>query len=399
MTDQHKPQQEPATTNTNPKSPTPVSSTASSVSDTAAKPASAKAAPPNPTEVKPPPANQSGKKLATLALVLVLALGAGLAYLHQQQTSKWQSELQALRTELQQTRSDLTAELEQAQASATSQTTALAQRTETELEQQQQSLASLQLTLADIQGRRPNDWLLAEADYLVKLAGRKLFIEQDVTSATQLIQTADQRIATLNDPSLIPLRKALANDITTLKSIPIIDRDGLVLRLISLQQQVASLPLANAMLPTEQPPLASQAVSEDITDWQTNLRRSLTAFAGHFITFRSRDGNAIPLLAPSQHFYLQENLKAKLETAIKAVYAQQQAIYHTSLTTAAQWSSAFFNTEDPALQAFNRTLEQLAKLKVQVEYPVKLQSQQPLSEAINQRLRRSVTPLTTEQQP
>ncbi|WP_277207288.1 uroporphyrinogen-III C-methyltransferase [Vibrio misgurnus] len=389
MTDQHKPQQEPATTNTNPKSPTPVSSTASSVSDTAAKPASAKAA----------PANQSGKKLATLALVLVLALGAGLAYLHQQQTSKWQSELQALRAELQQTRSDLTAELEQAQASTTSQTTALAQRTETELEQQQQSLASLQLTLADIQGRRPNDWLLAEADYLVKLAGRKLFIEQDVTSATQLIQTADQRIATLNDPSLTPLRKAFANDITTLKSIPIIDRDGLVLRLISLQQQVASLPLANAMLPTEQPPLASQAVSEDITDWQTNLRRSLTAFAGHFITFRSRDGNAIPLLAPSQHFYLQENLKAKLETAIKAVYAQQQAIYHTSLTTAAQWSSAFFNAEDPALQAFNRTLEQLAKLQVQVEYPVKLQSQQPLSEAINQRLRRSVAPLTTEQQP
>ena len=53
--------------------------------------------------------------------------------------------------------------------------------------------------MADVKGRRPNDWLLAEADYLVKLAGRKLFLEHDVESATQLMESADQRIASLND--------------------------------------------------------------------------------------------------------------------------------------------------------------------------------------------------------
>lgn len=83
--------------------------------------------------------------------------------------------------------------------------------------------------------------------------------------------SADQRIAALNDPSLTPLRKAMANDITTLKNIPLIDRDGLVLRLISLQQQIDNLPLANAILPADQPQ-ASQAVSENIDDWQTNLK-------------------------------------------------------------------------------------------------------------------------------
>lgn len=63
------------------------------------------------------------------------------------------------------------------------------------------------------------------------------------------MESADQRIATLNDPSLVPLRKAMASDITKLKTIPIIDRDGLVLRLTALQQQVDQLPLANAILP------------------------------------------------------------------------------------------------------------------------------------------------------
>lgn len=101
------------------------------------------------------------------------------------------------------------------------------------MQQQDKSIASLQLAIADIKGRRPNDWLLAEADYLVKMAGRKLWLEHDVVSATRLMENADQRISALNDPSLTPLRRAMADDIATLKAIPLIDRDGLVLKLNS----------------------------------------------------------------------------------------------------------------------------------------------------------------------
>ncbi len=326
--------------------------------------------------------------------MLVLALGAGFAYVHQQQKSEFNHQLQAVRAELKQTRDTLNAQLEQTVSKATSQATEITHRAETVLEQQQKSIESLQLAVADIKGRRPNDWLLAEADYLVKLAGRKLFLEHDVETATQLMESADQRIAALNDPSLTALRKAMANDITTLKNIPLIDRDGLVLRLISMQQQIDSLPLANAILPADQPQ-TSQAVSENIDDWQTNLKNSLKAFADNFITFRSRDGNVIPLLSPTQHFYLRENLQAKLETAIKGVYTEQQTLYRTALDTAAQWSASFFNPDDKAVQSFNATLAQLAQQQVQVEYPVKLQAQQQLADVINERLRRSVSPLTT----
>ncbi len=55
-----------------------------------------------------------------------------------------------------------------------------------------------------MKGRRPNDWLLAEADYLVKMAGRKLWLEHDTASATILLESADHRIAELNDPSMTP---------------------------------------------------------------------------------------------------------------------------------------------------------------------------------------------------
>ncbi|ENM5743263.1 uroporphyrinogen-III C-methyltransferase [Vibrio metoecus] len=400
MTNNNKPQQEPETTASVP-SPIETSSTeheskadASVQSDLAAE----KVANPQPQPQTPAQTpNNQGKKLASVALLLVLALGAGFAYVHQQQKAQLNNELQAIRAELKQTRDALNVQLEQTVSQATSQASEITHRAETVLEQQQKSIESLQLAVADIKGRRPNDWLLAEADYLVKLAGRKLFLEHDAETATQLMESADQRIAALNDPSLTPLRKAIANDITALKNIPLIDRDGLVLRLISLQQQVDSLPLANAILPADQPQ-ENPAVSENINDWQTNLKNSLKAFADNFITFRSRDGNVIPLLSPTQHFYLKENLQAKLETAIKGVYTEQQTLYVTSLTTAEQWSNSFFNAGDKAVQAFNTELALLAKQQVQVNYPVKLQTQQQLADVITERLRRSVSPITTEAQ-
>lgn len=395
MTNNNKPQQEPETT-VNPSSAAVTPPTAPDKQDSPApnQPAAKKTLDNTPAQDKPPQPNSQGKKLASVALLLVLALGAGFAYVHQQQKSEFNNQLQAVRAELKQTRDALNAQLEQTVSKATSQATEITHRAETVLEQQQKSIESLQLAVADIKGRRPNDWLLAEADYLVKLAGRKLFLEHDVETATQLMESADQRIAALNDPSLTALRKAMANDITTLKNIPLIDRDGLVLRLISLQQQIDSLPLANAILPADQPQ-TSQAVSENIDDWQTNLKNSLKAFADNFITFRSRDGNVIPLLSPTQHFYLRENLQAKLETAIKGVYTEQQTLYRTALDTAAQWSTSFFNPDDKAVQSFNAALAQLAQQQVQVEYPVKLQAQQQLADVINERLRRSVSPLTT----
>ncbi|MBY7668891.1 uroporphyrinogen-III C-methyltransferase [Vibrio anguillarum] len=332
-------------------------------------------------------------KLSVIAISLSIIFSGGIAYQMQQKDAFYQAKINALQTQLTQTQSQLAAEINQIKQETQAKADQLTHKTDVALNQQQKSIDSLQLAIADIKGRRPNDWLLAEADYLVKLAGRKLFLEHDIVSATKLMESADQRIAELNDPSLVPLRKAMARDITQLKIIPLIDREGLVLRLTTLQQQVDTLPLANAMLPETQQQSAPQ-VSENINDWQNNLVSSLKDFSENFITFRTRDGNAIPLLSPEQHFYLKENLKAKLETAIKAVYAEQQEIYTTALSTADKWSASFFNSDDQSVQQFNQALLQLSKQNIQVQYPVKLETQHELADVITERLRREVSPMS-----
>ncbi len=335
-----------------------------------------------------------GVKLGTAAIIISLLLSGGVTFFAYQQHHQQQLQISALKKQLAQTQTALEQQLSQVATSTVKQAKAEAEKNRVQIQQQHTSIESLQVALADVKGRRPNDWLLAEADYLVKMAGRKLFIEQDAVSATKLIESADQRIAALNDPSLMPLRQVLAKDLIQLRAVPLIDRDGLVAKLTALQLQVDKLPLANAILPKETQ-VAHEQVSEDITNWRNNLKTSLKDFSEHFITFRKRDGNVVPLLSPEQHFYLRENIKGKLETAIKAVYDENGDAYQTALTTAAQWSQTFFNQEDDGVTHFSRALEGLAKTKVTVDYPVKLETPKQLADVIRDRVRRDVTTLTT----
>ena len=337
-----------------------------------------------------------GVKLGAIAIAISIIFSGGIAFQMQKQNSLQAEQITTLQNQLKTTQSSLTQELEKTKQETIQQASVTVEKSQVILSQQQKSIESLQVAVADVKGRRPNDWLLAEADYLVKLAGRKLFLEHDAVSATKLMESADQRIAALNDPSLVTLRQSMANDITKLRTIPLIDRDGLVLRITSLQQQIDELPLANAILPDAQEE-AKQAVSQDINDWQSNLMTSMKDFSENFITFRSREGNVIPLLSPEQHFYLRENIKGKLETAIRAVYKEQGDIYSTALATANEWSTAYLNQNDHAVIEFEKTLNQLSKQNISVKYPVKLESQKDLSNVIRERLRREVTTMTSEE--
>ncbi|GLR76259.1 uroporphyrinogen-III C-methyltransferase [Aliivibrio sifiae] len=338
--------------------------------------------------------DKKGRRLGTVAIIISILLSGGAFLASQQQVTQQQIKIAQLEQQLKSADSTFDAKLVTAEQRITDKADEIVRKATVLMQQQDKSIASLQLAIADVKGRRPNDWLLAEADYLVKMAGRKLWLEHDVVSATRLMENADQRISALNDPSLTPLRRAMADDIATLKAIPLIDRDGLVLKLNSLEQQINKLPLASAVLP-EADAVEQKKVSTNINDWQSNLMQSLDDFAGHFITYRVREGNVIPLLSPEQHFYLKENIKGKLLLASKALYREQSEVYATSLESAKLWSSQYFQQDDPAVKSFMAQLDSLAKFKVDVRYPQKMETQALLSDFISERLRRNVQAVGT----
>ncbi|MEZ8143614.1 heme biosynthesis operon protein HemX [Enterovibrio norvegicus FF-454] len=348
------------------------------------------AKPSKPTASAPVKEKKGGRGLAVLAIVLVIALGAGLYYHGHQQSMQYNAGIATLSSQVSELKTALEDSDKQAQAAVQKAT----QDTQVLIDQQGKTIASLQSALADVKGRRPNDWLLAEANYLVNQAGRQLWLQHDVLTATTLMENADQRIAELNDPSLTPLRQAMAKDIQQLKAIKRIDRDGIVLRLNSLQQEVDKLPLANAIIP-EGEAVVPETVSDNVDDWQQNLKASLSDFVSQFITYRKRDGDVVPLLTPAQTFYLQENLKAKLDQAITAVYRQNGRLYAESLKAAEEWAERFYNQDAKITESFVSTLKALSQQTIAVSYPEALESQLLISDLLADRLRRDLAPLST----
>ncbi len=334
---------------------------------------------PQPTAVVNGSKSRSGAVLGGVAILLALGLTGGL-YLHGHKNAvAQQAELAQLKQQL----ASAMSKIDQSNSKDAEQLAALGQ-TQQRLQGEMQGLQNRVLDLND---KRPNDWMLAESEYLVRMAGRKLWLEHDLVSAITLLGNADERIAALNDPSLMPIRKALAEDITKLKGMPRIDREGLTLKLAALEDQIELLPLSAVNMP-EAKQEQDQAVSTNPDEWESNLKKNWVKFTENFITIRRRDGAVEPLLSPQQEFFLRENLKTKLLQAQLAVYREQQSLYEDSIDKAQRWLTQYFDTDNSATHYMQGELDKLKGEQIQISYPEQFKTQAMLEQVLTERLQR-----------
>lgn len=334
---------------------------------------------PQPTPVVNGGKSRSGTLLGGVAILLALGL-TGSLYLHGHKSAvAQQGELDQLKLQL----AGAIAKLDQSNSKESEQLAAFGKQQQL----LQDELKDLQNRVLDLNDKRPNDWMLAEAEYLVRMAGRKLWLEHDLISAITLLGNADERIKALNDPSLMPIRKALAADIAQLKGMPRIDREGLTLKLAALSDQVELLPLSTVNMP-EAKIEPDQAVSTNPDEWQSNLKKNWLKFTENFITIRRRDGGVEALLSPQQEIFLRENLKTKLLQAQFAVYREQQALYDDSLEKAQRWLTQYFDTDNSATHYMQTELDKLKGEQIQFDYPDRFKTQAMLEEVLNERLQR-----------
>ncbi|MGK4474753.1 uroporphyrinogen-III C-methyltransferase [Aeromonas molluscorum] len=339
-----------------------------------------------PTHASPAPAKQhkgrAGVVMGAVAILIALGLTGGLYYHGHQGALAQQAELGQLKQQL----ADVMGRLDQ---SGSKERTQLGELGKQQLTLQEE-LKGLQNRVLDLNDKRPNDWMLAESEYLVRMAGRKLWLEHDLVSAITLLGNADERIKALNDPSLMPIRKALAEDIAKLKAMPRVDREGLTLKLAALEDQIDQLPLSNVTMPTAEEQ-ANQAVSSNPDEWESNLKKNWVKFTENFITIRRRDGAVEALISPQQEIYLRENLKTKLLQAQLAVYREQQPLYEDSIDKASRWLAQYFDTENSATHYLQGELDKLKGEQIQFDYPDRFSTQALLEQVLTERLQRIAT--------
>ena len=217
--------------------------------------------------------------------------------------------------------------------------------------------------------RSPTHWMASEAEYLVNMAGRKLWLEKDPRTATDLLKSADETIAAMNNPALLPIRKALAKDIAATASIKTTDIDGNVLALDALIEQLDKLPLNRTDAETDAP--EDTTITGDLNDWQSNLGKTWKALTQDFITIRHKTADAPALLAPEQQWYLVENIRHKLLQSQLALYRYDRAAYHQSLMMARKWIQTYFDTQDHKTAEAIAEIDKLATLELD---PITLKS-------------------------
>ncbi|EKZ6362090.1 uroporphyrinogen-III C-methyltransferase [Klebsiella aerogenes] len=345
-------------------------------------------------ETTPQPENNEKKKagnktslaLSAIAIAIALAAGIGLYGLNKQQVTRQNetsSELSSQLAALQKAQDSQKSELEgiiKQQADRLSE----AKREQETLTKQ---LDELQQKVAVISGSDAKTWLLAQADFLVKLAGRKLWSDQDVTTAAALLKSADASLADMNDPSLIGARRAITDDIASLSAVSQVDYDGIILKVNQLANQIDNLRLADNNDDDSPMDSDSDELSSSIGEWRVNLQKSWQNFMDSFITIRRRDETAVPLLAPNQDVYLRENIRSRLLVAAQAVPRHQEETYKQALENVSTWVRAYYDTEDATTKAFLEEVDKLSQQSITMSVPETLQSQSLLEKLMQTRVR------------
>ena len=346
-------------------------------------------------DTTPQPENNVEKKnggsktslaLSAIAIAIALAAGIGLYGLTKTQATRQSEASAGLSSQI--------AALQKAQENQKSELEGIIKQQADQLTQaqrQQDALAKkleeVQEKVAVISGSDAKTWLLAQADFLVKLAGRKLWSDQDVTTAAALLKSADASLADMNDPSLISARRAITDDIASLSAVSQVDYDGIILKVNQLANQIDNLRLADNNDDDTPMDSDSDELSSSISEWRVNLQKSWQNFMDSFITVRRREETAVPLLAPNQDVYLRENIRSRLLVAAQAVPRHQEETYKQALDNVSTWVRAYYDTEDATTKAFLEDVDKLSQQSITMNVPESLQSQALLEKLMQTRVR------------
>ena len=235
----------------------------------------------------------------------------------------------------------------------------------TQLQSDQQLLNQ---RLETVLGASRQDWRLAEAEHLLRLASLRLSALQDINSATALVQAADDILHEQDDPAAFAAREQLAKSLQALRSTLNPDRTGLFLQLGALREQAAQL---NAKAPEfngEGGVLNELAAPEDAAEQQW-WQRGLQTLAQYFRLDFNADGNIRPLLSGQSLTQVRLALSLALEQAQWGALHGQNDVYRQALQQAREVLDAHFDVDNPNSRALRARIDELVERPIAVTPP------------------------------
>jgi uroporphyrin-3 C-methyltransferase len=226
-----------------------------------------------------------------------------------------------------------------------------------ETQSQQLALNAMYQDLARSQDER----ILADIEQTLLLAQQQLQLAGNVKAALIGLDAAATRLVQLDKPQFNGLRDAIARDMERLKLLPAADIISLNARLETLIQGVEKLKPESETEPAPAPIPKTRGSAVDTLE-----RFSLEAWQEFktLVRIRRLDHPDLPLLAPSQQYFLRENLKLRLLAARMSLLQHDETSFRTDLSAAREWTARYFNSRDETTRAVLASLDEMAQAPV-----------------------------------
>lgn len=258
----------------------------------------------------------------------------------------------------------------------------LAQEAQQTAQSLQGKLSTLEVRVADAQAQRQaidalyqelsrnrNEWRIAEVAQMIDIAVQQIELAGNVRGALLALQLAESRLARQDDAAFAPLRAALARDIEQLKALPAFDPGALGQRIERLAVSVEALPLAFDEKPARGPAAGTDASAADGDAWYARLWSEVWREVRRLVVVRRVESPEPPLLAPTQAYFLRENLRLRLLSARLALLTRDAQAYRDDLQAAQAWIKRYFDTRSVRTGEVLAQLEALAGQPLQMALP------------------------------
>lgn len=208
---------------------------------------------------------------------------------------------------------------------------------------------------------------LAEVEQMLLIAGQQLQISANVKAALIAMQQADDYLKRMDRASLNGLRKTIASDMDKLRVLPEMNLSDMNVRLDNLIALVDTLPLAHEF---SFPPQGSKPVASVVQEntWQ-KLLREIWDDAKQLVRIENTQKPELPLLSPTQVFFLRENLKLRLLSARLGILSHDETGFKRDLQSAQVWVGRYFDVRSNAGVQVVSALQKLHASSVNLEMP------------------------------
>lgn len=321
-----------------------------------------------PATTAAPPRPQPARLWPLWLVILILAVGLAGSGLLLWDQHRSQQQLSSRLDSLH----NLTSDLRQSQQSSSETRQQRLNRLESKLDEQAESLdtQSRQIahnarSLLGLGQRTQTDWLLAEAEYLLRLANQRLELEGDHQGALRLLQNTDELLAETDAAGVHPVREALAREILALRTLDPVDRTGIHLQ---LEAAMGMIPELGNSERADMTPGANHP-EEDAQEPDMNLWQQLLNILDRMVSIRRVDEPTRALLTPEQETQARLHLQLMFEQAAAALMRREEAVFRRSLSRADEWLTRWYSNSNQTASTLSDLISELRETPIQTTTP------------------------------